>query len=66
MNPDARMLLQIGLHHLGCVEAGIVTNDVEAAIGAIGPAQVIEVSQEGSAVSAFCPRRDQAAGIPRQ
>lgn len=61
-----RMLLQIVLHGPAGVEAGIVTNDMDASITAKDAAEVIEVFQEGCTISAFRPSRHQTAGVPRQ
>lgn len=48
------------------MEAGVVTNDMDASITAKDMAEVIEVFQEGCAVPAFRPSRYQTTGVPCQ
>ena len=49
------MLPQVSLDGSALMETGVITNDMNASVAAQGAAELIEVSEEGSGVSAFCP-----------
>ena len=62
---DAGVLSQVLLHGAAGVELGVVADDVNAAIAAQSPSQVIEVREEQIAVAAGAGRRDEhLAGPP--